>query len=307
MVIRAARVRRESPSRLHIESTRSKVNSSPALEGGSIPLNVTGVSRRQSLARYSRDACAVTAGTETPHLRRYQLQRSEKDLGIDPTSVAPAVLVAQAEPELRRRFAAVLKQAFPSGSVILSDRVDESLVFLDTRLIDIAVIGPDLLDGSGHHLVQRCLRSSPLTRCVITTPGDDDACLVQALAAGALGCLLENHPEAVLIKQLRLLAQGIPPLAPPIAGRLLRHFASRPTRSTRANIELDTYGDLVHLSEKEQQVLRLIAERVHIGEVARLLEMSTDDVCGCVKDIYLKRAQASRAAAALEFRYRGVA
>jgi ActR/RegA family two-component response regulator len=71
----------------------------------------------------------------------------------------------------------VVKRAFPNASVILSDRVDDSLDFLDTRLIDIAVIGPDLLDGSGLHLVQRCLRSSPLTRCVITTPSDDDACL----------------------------------------------------------------------------------------------------------------------------------
>jgi DNA-binding NarL/FixJ family response regulator len=294
-------------NQLNIESTEFKVNSSPALSGGSTPLNVTGVSRRRSLARYSRDAGAVTAAAETVHLHSYQLQRLENDHGVEPASLAPAVLVAQPEPELRRRFTAVLKQAFPGGSVILSDRVEESLVFLDTRLIDIAVIGPDLLDGSGHHLAQRCLRSSPLTRCVITTPSDDDARLVQALAAGALGCLLENHPDAVLIEQLRLLARGIPPLAPPIAGRLLRYFASRPTPSTRTNIDADTYGDLVRLSEKEEQVLRLIAERVHISEVARLLEMSTDDVCGYVKDIYLKRAQASRAAAALEFRYLGVA
>jgi DNA-binding NarL/FixJ family response regulator len=220
--------------------------------------------------------------------------------------VAPAVLVAQAEPESRRRFAAVLKQAFPGGSIILSDRVEDSLVFLDTRLIDIAVTGPDLLDGSGHHLVQRCLRSSPLTRCVITTPSDDDACLVQALAAGALGCLIENQPEAVLVQQLRLLAEGIPPLAPPIAARLLGYFRSRPTPG-RARIHLDAHGELVRLSQNEEQVLSLIAERMEIIKVAELLDMSTDAVCGYVKSICLKRNLASRAEATFESRYLGAA
>jgi DNA-binding NarL/FixJ family response regulator len=216
------------------------------------------------------------------------------------------VLVAQAAPQMRRQFVSTLKQAFPDGSIVASDRVHESLDILDSHLIDLAVIAPALLDGSGLHLVQRCVRSSPLTRYVITQPSDDDACLVQALAAGALGCLLENQPEAVLVQQLRLLAVGIPPLAPSVAGRLLSYFRSWPTPG-RSRIQLDADREPVRLSQNEEQVLSLIADGLQIIEVTRLLDMPTNVVCGHVKSIYLKRHLASRAEAALESRYLGVA
>jgi DNA-binding NarL/FixJ family response regulator len=240
-------------------------------------------------------------------LHSHQRRRLGNELGIEPTAFArPSVLVAQAASETRRRFVSVLREAFPKGSVMTSDRVRESLDILGTHPIAMAVIDPDLLDGSGIHLVQRCVRSRLLTRCVITTPSDDDACLVQALAAGALGCLVENQPEAVLVQQLRLLADGIPPLAPSIAGRLLSYFRSEPTPG-RASIHLDAHCERGHLSQNEEQVLSLIAAGVQISEVARLLDVSTNIVCGYVKSIYLKRNPASRGEAALESQYLGVA
>lgn len=176
---------------------------------------------------------------------------------------------------------------------------------LDRHFVDIAVIDPRLPDGSGLHVIQRCVRSSPLTRSVITLADDDEVYLMEALAAGAVGYLIEDQPEAVLIRQLQLLAEGIPPLAPSVAERLLHYFTARPS-PFKVSIEFAARSE-IRLSKAEEQVLTLIAVGRRISDVAHLLDMSTDDVCGHVKNIYLKRHLASRTEDAREIRYPSVA
>jgi hypothetical protein len=89
------------------------------------------------------------------------------------------------------------------------------------------------------------LRNTRLTRSLITLAHDDEIYLPEALAAGALGYLLERQPDAVLVRPLRLLSEGIPPLAPPIAARLLLNFTARPTQARsddRNGCASDAYG-----------------------------------------------------------------
>lgn len=58
--------------------------------------------------------------------------------------------------------------------------------------------------------------------------------------------------------------------------------------------------DLVSLSQREQQVLGLVAKGLPTPDVARLLHISANTVCTHVKSIYRKRNLCSRAEAALE-------
>jgi len=165
------------------------------------------------------------------------------------------------------------------------------------------VIELDLPDGSGIDLVRACSRLSPSTRCVVTTLDDSDDYLAPVFAAGALGYVLKNQPETVLIQQMRLLADGVPPLAPSIAQRLFRHFMQQRAPQIRAAApehEADAADNLTRLSQRERQVLALIAKGMHITEVAHLLHIATNTVCSHVKSIYRKRNVSSRAEAALE-------
>lgn len=59
-------------------------------------------------------------------------------------------------------------------------------------------------------------------------------------------------------------------------------------------------GDLTRLSEREKQVLGLVARGLQTTDVARVLEISANTVCTHVKSIYRKRDLCSRAEAALE-------
>ena len=216
------------------------------------------------------------------------------------------MLVAQSVPDSSLRFASLLRQAFPTGWVTVSGSVRDAVAILEHESIDLAVIDPRLPDGSGLHVVQRSLRASPLTRSVITLAHHDEILLMEALAAGALGYLLDHQPEAVLIRQLQLLAEGIPPLAPPVAARLLHYFTARPTNA-EAIIAIGAPALPIALTEAEERVLKLSAGGAQVSDVAKDLEISTDDVCGHVKAIYRKRHLGSRAEAALGFRYPSVA
>jgi DNA-binding NarL/FixJ family response regulator len=117
------------------------------------------------------------------------------------------------------------------------------------------------------------LRTSQLTRSLITLAHDDEIYVLEARAAGALGYLLERQPDAVLVRQLRLLFEGIPPLAPPIAARLLLNFTARPTQ---AEVTIVMAAPAMHtvLTEVEERVSRLSAPGSQISDVANELEIS---------------------------------
>ena len=214
----------------------------------------------------------------------------------------PISLVVDDSVEIQQQLTGVLRQAFSAGSVLVTAQMRDAVQALVAHPVDIALIDLELADGSGIDLIRECHRVSPLTRCVVTTSYDDDDHLAAALSAGALGYLLKNQPEILLIQQLRLLGDGIPPLSPSIARRLVAHFAQRnaavskpiPSRQHRAA------RDVIALSERETQVLTLIAKGMQIADVAQLLEITANTACSHIKNIYRKRQLSSRAEAALE-------
>lgn len=218
----------------------------------------------------------------------------------------PTILTVEDAPA-QQGLASMLVQAFPRGFMLWATCIRDALEALALHTVDIAVIDLQLPDGSGIDLVEACARSSPLTRCVITTIYDDDDHLMSALVAGALGYVLKDQPKMVLMQQMRLLAEGIPPLAPSVARRLVRQFAQQCAAAREpGSSEQDLREGLTRLSHRERQVLALIAKGMHIGEVARLLHIATNTVCSHIKSIYRKRNLSSRAEAALEAKRLGL-
>jgi DNA-binding NarL/FixJ family response regulator len=230
----------------------------------------------------------------------------DQECGESPAQGEPALLVVEDAPPAREWLVAVLNEAFRGRTVLDVSTVGDAMALVHTRTIDIALIDLCLPDGSGVDVINAFARSSPSTRCVITTAFDDDEHLMPALAAGAVGYLLKNQPVPVLVEQLRLLSQGVLPLAPSIAQRLLRHFAAVSAASTSAQPAETSPDDLTRLSEREKQVLKLIAKGLHVNEVAQALDIAASTVCSHVKNIYRKRNLCSRAEAALEAKRLGL-
>ncbi|MGK2953605.1 MAG: LuxR C-terminal-related transcriptional regulator [Thiobacillus sp.] len=192
-------------------------------------------------------------------------------------------------------LAKALDQSFPGIVVEAAFNIEEALQKLrGTPPPDIALIDLSLPDGSGVRVIEWLQQHSATTLCVVASIFDDDGHIFPALRAGARGYLLKDQPVACIVQALTGIAAGEPPLSPAIARRLLAFFQPISVSEQPA------------LTERESEVLRLIAKGLTQAEAARLLDISPHTVVGYVKELYRKLNVSSRAEAAVRARDMGL-
>jgi DNA-binding NarL/FixJ family response regulator len=212
-------------------------------------------------------------------------------------------LIVEDLPEIRNWLGQVARAAFPTLQVVTAARRDQALVCVQQTSFDLALIDLGLPDGSGIDVVSALRRHQPQALPVVVTIYDDDDHLFPALQAGAFGYLLKEQPQDALVAQLLRMTQGEPPLSPPIARRVLAHFAN-------ANYRRDTLvRQLEHevsLTERETDVLQRVAKGYTLPEIAAQFGLSKHTIADHIKQIYRKLNVSSRAEAALEAARRGL-
>jgi DNA-binding NarL/FixJ family response regulator len=149
-----------------------------------------------------------------------------------------------------------------------------------------AELGPDVvlmdirmpvLDGL--EATRRIVSSASTTRIVVLTTYDADDSVFAALRAGASGFLLKDALPAELVEAVRVVARGDALLAPSVTRRLLDRMvapaAGRP-------------AELRELTEREQEVLRLVASALSNAEIAERLSVSETTVKSHVSAVLRK-------------------
>jgi DNA-binding NarL/FixJ family response regulator len=133
----------------------------------------------------------------------------------------------------------------------------------------------------------------PAVRVLALTTYDADEWVFDAIRAGAAGYLLKDTPRAGLIAAIMGTAAGQTFVDPQVAGKLLtqvaRGGAGSPTGSATTLIQ--------SLSEREREVLRLLARGLPNGEIAARLFLSEGTVRNYVSAIFAKLGVADRAQA----------
>jgi len=205
------------------------------------------------------------------------------------------VLVVEDHPELREWLMALLRDAFPSAEITGVGTVEDATRAAAAQVVNLALVDISLPDGSGIDFVARMMETSPSTYCVMVTIYDDDRHLFPALQAGARGYLLKEQPREKLLSQLQGILRGEPPLSPAIARRVLSHFQ-------RARPVVDDSG----LSEREREVLTLVAKGYNRSDVARMLDISVNTAAAHLKNVYRKLNVSTRAEATLAAARRGL-
>ena len=131
----------------------------------------------------------------------------------------------------------------------------------------------------------------PHIKILILTTYDDDEWLFDAIRAGASGYLLKDTPRQKIVEAIRGTMSGKSFVDPAVAGKLLNQVASKQTQPT--SILADK------LTERELDVLRLIAKGIPNGEIAHQLHLSEGTVRNHVSAILEKLGVSDRTQAAV--------
>jgi DNA-binding NarL/FixJ family response regulator len=144
-------------------------------------------------------------------------------------------------------------------AVDLAGRVLPQVVLMDIRMPRL-----DGLEATRLICADGNLRE---TRVLVLTTFDLDEYVYAALRAGASGFLLKDAGPTELLQAIRIVAAGEALLAPSITRRLIAEFASRPDPRKGP-------PELGELTEREHEILRLVAAGLSNDEIARRLVIS---------------------------------
>lgn len=156
----------------------------------------------------------------------------------------------------------------------------------DLVLMDLKMPGLNGIEATR----QICARF-PAIKVLVLTTYDDDEWVFDAIRAGAAGYLLKDTPREKIVEAIRGTVEGRSFVDPSVAGKLLTQIASNQTQP--ASLLTDK------LTEREVDVLRLLAKGFTNGEIAHRLHLSEGTVRNHVSAILEKLDVGDRTQAAI--------
>ena len=205
--------------------------------------------------------------------------------------VTISVLIVEDEPEFLRVYCEAITREPDfrlSGAV---STLSAAMALVEQAVPDVLVVDLGLPDGNGADLIRRAVKRRPDCDALVLTVFGDDQHVIDAIEAGATGYLLKDSPVGELARCIRELRAGGAPISPSIARRLLARMRA-PAEKPAAQVS--------PLTEREAEILRLVAKGLSFAEVGAALEISAHTVVAHVKKIYRKLAVHSRGEAVFE-------
>jgi DNA-binding NarL/FixJ family response regulator len=161
----------------------------------------------------------------------------------------------------------------------------------------VVVMDLDLGGGSGIAATREILRAAPEVGVLVMTMFGDDDALFGAVRAGALGYLVKGSTPEEVERAVRAVADGAVMLGPQVAARALGFLSS-----SRATLG----GSFAELTERERDVLNLLARGHNNAAIARSLVLSSKTVRNYVYSIFTKLQVTDRAALVVKAREAGI-
>lgn len=167
---------------------------------------------------------------------------------------------------------------------------------------DVVLMDINMPDLNGVEATRRILQSSPNIGIIMVTMLEDDASVFAAMRAGARGYVLKGSHHNEMLQAIRAVAQGQALFGTAVAGRMMRFFQTG-SQLARQTADTQLFPDL---TEREREVLELIARGKNNSDIAELLVVSPKTVRNHITNIFSKLQVADRAEAIVKARDAGL-
>lgn len=162
---------------------------------------------------------------------------------------------------------------------------------------EVVLVDLGLPDGSGLELIAHIHQHMPGCESMVLTVFGDESHVISSIEAGATGYLTKDTRTADILDRLKQLRAGGSPISPVIARRLLNRFRGVATPDQLPTSKTAMNQEFTPLSEREQQVLEMVAKGFMQAEIADILGVSINTISTYIKRIYKKLAVNSRTSA----------
>lgn len=203
------------------------------------------------------------------------------------------VLIVDDHALFRDGVNAILKAAPDIEVVGEAANGQEALQKVEALLPDVILMDIQMPDMTGLEATKRILRTFPEMGVIMITMLEDDDFLFAAMRAGARGYVLKGADKAEMLRSIRAVAQGEAIFGPAIANRLADFFR-QVNASAMQNDNAKVFPDL---TDREHEILELIALGRNNREIASHLHITIKTVSNHISNIYNKLQVADRAQA----------
>ena len=173
-------------------------------------------------------------------------------------------------------------------AIRLAEQLQPDVILMDLHMPDV----------NGVEATHQIVHTSPHIAVLVLTMYDDDDSVFAAMQAGARGYLLKGASRREMLRAIRDVAGGAAIFSPAIAHRLMGYF-----NQIRNQPAADAFPEL---TQREREVLALMAQHHSNQEIAQSLSLSPKTVRNYTSNIFAKLQVADRAEAILKARDAGL-
>lgn len=188
------------------------------------------------------------------------------------------LVIIEDEDDIRNGLISILEAT--QGFAVLADfdNAEEAVKFIKMNAVDVALFDIQLPGISGIEAIAHLKSMVPGTQYLIISSYDDTENIFEALRVGATGYLVKNTPPSRLIDAIQEIVRGGSPMNSQIARKVVMEFSKIKEKLL----------DLDELSERENEILKLLSTGLRYKEIAAKLFLSTDTVRTHIRNIYSK-------------------
>src|SRR5512136_954113 len=201
------------------------------------------------------------------------------------------VLICDDQDMVCEGLRAILKSAREIEVVGVAHDGAQALDLIPQTRPDLVLMDLKMPGMNGIQATRLLRERHPQVRVLVLTTYDADEWVFDAIRSGAAGYLLKDTPREALIDAIKGTVEGDTHVDPGVAGKLFAQIASSPARSDTSVVDV--------LSEREREVLRLVARGLTNADIAGRLHLSEGTVRNYVSAVLAKLDVSDRTQAAV--------